>query len=154
MRLSEHFTLAELTRSDFALRHGLDNTPPAHVQASLILLCKHVLEPVRAHFGGPVVVNSGYRSPEVNSGIGSQPTSQHCRGEAADIEHPVHSNLDLARWIAANLKFDQLILEYYNPDVPNSGWVHVSFKASGNRQQALTASPVNGRLKFTNGLPT
>lgn len=151
-KLSDHFTLEELSRSDTALRLGLDNRPPAHVQASLILLCRKILEPIRANFGGPLTINSGYRSPEVNARVGSGPTSQHVKGEAADIESPHVSNYDLARWIAANLDFDQVILECYTPGQPSSGWVHVSHRATNNRKELLTAHRVNDKMTYTPGL--
>lgn len=154
--LAPNFTLYELTRSGWALRHGESNHPAdAHVEA-LKALCREVLQPIR-NFWGPVHINSGYRSPAVNKGIGGSPSSQHMRGEAADIEVYGVSNLDVARWIRDNLAFDQLILEHhYPPAGPNSGWVHVSYVrptlgGRANRHDVLT-KPQRSR-RFYRGLP-
>lgn len=105
-------------------------------------LCTEILEPIRDHFGVPFRPNSGFRSEKLNREIGGSSRSQHCLGEAVDIEIPGVSNFDLAQWINENLEFDQLILECYRPGEPKSGWVHVSLKAEGdeNRMAALTYS--------------
>jgi len=140
-KLSEHFTLGELIRSETADRLGIDNMPPAEIIPKLKHLCVEILEPIRQHYGKPFRPNSGYRSPEVNQAVGSSTTSQHCKGEAVDIEIPGVSNYELAVWIRDNLTFDQVILECYRPGEPNSGWVHVSLKAGEtNRAEVLTYS--------------
>lgn len=138
MKLSPHFTLAELTRSTAAERYGLSNEPPAEAVEALRRLCLEVLEPVRRNFGRPVIVNSGYRSRAVNRKVRGSPRSQHMLGEAADIEIPGISNGYVAQWILEQLDFDQLILENYKPGVPSSGWVHVSWRPSGRRGSVLT----------------
>jgi len=102
MNLSANFTLKELTKSDAATRLGLDNTPGEAEIESLRLLCEKVLQPVRDHFGKSVTVNSGYRSPESNAAVGGSKTSDHCKGQAADIEIPGVANADLAQWIMDN----------------------------------------------------
>jgi len=135
-KLSPHFTLGELTRSSTALRMGIDNTPDDKEISRLKTLCAKILEPVRLKYG-PFSPSSGFRSTELNRQIGSRDTSQHVKGEAVDFEIVGTPNAGLAAWIAGNLKFDQLILEFYTPDEPNSGWIHVSF-AEKNRQQVLT----------------
>lgn len=144
MKLSEHFTLAEMTKSQTATRMGIDNTPGDGEITALSFLCNTVLEGVRKNFGIPFSPTSGYRSPELNKAIGGSPKSQHCLGQAADIEVPGVSNLDLATYISNNLKFDQLILEYYD-GTPTSGWVHVSLVgdyqytfSEENRLQVMT----------------
>ena len=153
MRLSPNFSLAELTKSETAARRGIDNSPPPAVVLALTALCRQVLEPLRAHVGGPLVINSGYRSVRVNRAIGGAATSQHCLGEAADIERPGMTNMDLARAIiAARLPFDQLILEAWNPAVPGSGWVHVSHRAGRLRGQVLTAQVGKGGMIYSQGL--
>lgn len=136
MNLSPHFTLAELTRSDVATRRGIANDPPPEAISRLKGLCANILEPLRVKFG-PLRVNSGYRSAELNAAIGGAKTSQHMRGEAADIEaaDPAVTNADLAYWIAKELPFDQVILECYTPGEPRSGWVHVSYVPVGRREQ-------------------
>jgi hypothetical protein len=96
-----------------------------------------VLERVRDNFKRPVLVSSGYRSPALCKAIGSSAKSQHAKGQAADFELAGVDNIDLARWIRDTLDYDQLILEFYDKDDPQSGWVHCSTKASGNRKQSL-----------------
>lgn len=150
MQLSEHFHLSEFTGSQTARRKGIDNTPPPAAIAALGTLCEHVLEPVRRKFG-VVTVSSGYRSPKLNRAVGGSSTSQHVYGQAADIEVPGVANGDVARWIARNCDFDQLILEFYTPGQPNSGWVHVSWRIANRRKQTLTA--VRGRFGKTKYLP-
>jgi zinc D-Ala-D-Ala carboxypeptidase len=133
-QLSAHFSLAELCRTS----QPFANAPSAPVIARLTTLCVKVLEPVRAHYGRPVTVNSGYRSPAVNRAVGSKPSSQHLTGEAGDIEVDGVPNAELAAWIRDTLAFDQLILEAYRPGVAGSGWVHVSYRERGLRHQCLT----------------
>ena len=150
MKLSANFTLSELTKSQTAVRKNIKNEPStAHVE-NLIHLAETVLHPVRDHFGKPVVISSGYRSPELCEAIGSSSKSQHARGEAADFEIPGVDNMQLATWINKNTNFDQLILEFYEPGDPNSGWVHCSAVKEGSRAQVLKASKVEGRTKYEN----
>jgi len=139
-RLSEHFTLREACKSATALRFGLDNSPPAQIIPRLKATAVHILEPVRAHFGGRAIVpSSWYRTETVNRLAGStNPNSQHVRGEAVDFEVPGVSNYEVAHWIEGFLTFDQLILEFYDGSDPHSGWVHVSFTAEReNRREVL-----------------
>ena len=141
-RLTANFTLEELIVSPTAKRLGLSNVPsPEHI-ANMKYVCEKILEPVRAHFGKPVQINSSYRSPLVNKAVGGSKTSQHSNGEAVDFEIPGIPNKQLADWVADNLEFDQVILEFYNAkDGANSGWVHASIKRNGaNRKQRLIAS--------------
>ena len=139
MKLSENFSLSELTKSQTAERKGIDNTPSPEHQENLRLLCEAVLQPVREHFGRVVTVTSGYRSPELCIAIGSKTTSQHAKGQAADFEIFGVSNKALADYINETLHYDQLILEYWNESDPNSGWVHCSFSKGKNRKQYLKA---------------
>ena len=151
MQLTQHFSIEELTKSQTGDRLGIDNVPGADALDCLKVLCEQVLEPLREHYG-PIFINSGYRCPELNKAVGGAGTSQHCLGQAADIEVPSVANGDLAAWIAANLDFDQVILECYRKGQPHSGWVHVSYKTSGNRKQQLTAAIVSGKMVYTPGL--
>ena len=139
MSLSKNFSLEELTKSQTATRKGIDNTPSPTHQANLQSLCMHVLQPIRDHFSQVVTVSSGYRSQELCLAIGSKTTSQHAKGEAADFEIFGVSNKELADYIDQNIRYDQLILEYWKESDPNSGWVHCSFKTEGNRKQYLKA---------------
>ena len=150
MKLSKNFTLSELTKSQTAVRKNIKNEPStAHVE-NLIHLAETVLQPIRDHFGKPVVISSGYRSPELCEAIGSSSKSQHARGEAADFEIMGVDNMQLAMWINKNTNFDQLILEFYEPGDPNSGWVHCSAVTGEPRKQVLRASKVEGRTKYEN----
>jgi len=138
MKLTQHFTLEEMTKSQTASRKGIDNTAPPEVVENLKALCENVLEKIRIHFGKPLSINSGYRGPKLNKAIGGAKNSQHMTGQAADIEMVGMDNKILFCWIKDNLEFDQLILEYYKPGIPDSGWVHVSWNSQGNRKQVLT----------------
>jgi zinc D-Ala-D-Ala carboxypeptidase len=153
MNLTKNFTLHEMTKSETALRKGLDNTPGETEIANLKLLCEKVLQPVRDHFGKGVKVNSGYRSPEVNSSVGGSRTSDHCQGQASDIEIPGVANPELAEWIRDNLEYRQLILEFYTPGgPPDGGWVHVSYDPNDLKKQDLTATRRNGKTVYLPGL--
>lgn len=147
MKLSPHFSLDELIKSQTATRKGIPNEPSeAHTDA-LRALCMNILEPVRSQYSIPFSPSSGYRSPELCVAIGSTVNSQHAKGEAADFEVPSISNLEVAGWIAGNLDFDQLILEHYEGG--NTGWIHCSYKISDNRKEVLT---YDRRNKFRKGL--
>ena len=152
MNLSANFTLKELTKSDTATRLGLDNTPDDEALENLKTLCEKVLQPVREHFDKSVSVNSAYRSPESNAAVGGSKTSDHCKGMAADIEIVGIANADLAQWIMDNLEYTQLILEFYTPGIPDSGWVHVSYDPNNLKKQELTATKVAGKTTYLNGL--
>jgi uncharacterized protein YcbK (DUF882 family) len=152
MNLTANFTLEEMTKSETALRHDMDNTPGEAEIANLKALAENVLQPIRDHFGKGVKVNSGFRHPEVNAKVGGSKTSDHCQGQAADIEIPGVPNADLAQWIVDNLDFRQVILEFYTPGVPDSGWVHVSYVAGDNKKQVLTATKKDGKTVYLPGL--
>ena len=139
MQLTDHFSLEEMTRSQTASRLGIKNIPNEEEIACLKHLCEGVLEPIRDHFGIPYSPSSGYRSPALSEAIGSSDKSQHCKGQAADIELPGISNLTLCWWIRSHLNFDQLILEYFVEGEPSSGWVHISLSSGvpKNRHQVL-----------------
>jgi hypothetical protein len=152
MNLTKNFTLEEMIKSETALRHGMDNTPGENEIGNLKLLCEKVLQPVRDHFGKGVKVNSGFRHPDVNAKVGGSRTSDHTRGQASDIEIPGVPNAELAEWIKDNLEFRQLILEFYTPGVPDSGWVHVSYVAEDNKKEVLTATKKDGKTVYLQGL--
>lgn len=152
MKLSPNFSLAEMTKSETSLRKGLENTPGEVEIENLRALAVNVLQPVREAFGKGVHVNSGFRHPEVNAAVGGSKTSDHCKGQAADIEIPGVANADLAQWIVDNLEFRQVILEFYTPGIPDSGWVHVSYVEGDNKKQVLTAMKENGKTVYKVGL--
>ena len=152
MKLTANFSLEELTKSETALRLGLDNEPNDEQLANLVALCECVLQPVRDHFGKGVKVNSGLRTLPVNRAIGSADHSDHVKGMAADIEIPGVANAELAQWIVNNLEFRQVILEFYTPGIPDSGWVHVSYNPADNKKQVLTATKQKGKTVYLPGL--
>ena len=152
MKLSKNFSLTEFTKSQTALRLDIDNTPGQEHLDNAFELFDKVVQPVRNNFG-PTTINSGYRGPDLNQAVGGSTRSQHCRGEAADIEVPGVANYSLAKWIEDNLDYDQLILEFYTPGIADSGWVHVSYTQHGeNRKQSLTAMKENGKTVYKTGL--
>jgi len=139
MQLSKHFKLEEFTRSQIAARNGLSNTPGSGEVKNLENICYEILEPVRAKFEKPIMINSGYRSLEVNRKLGSSDSSQHTKGQAVDFEIAGIHNLKVAHWIKDNCDYDQLILEFYKPTEKNAGWIHVSYNEKGsNRKKVLT----------------
>ena len=147
MNLSRNFTLQELIKSDTAIRKGIDNNPNADQVEKLKLLCERVLQPVRDHFGR-VKVTSGYRSPELCVAIGSSINSQHAKAEAVDFECIGVDNAEVADWVHVNLETDQLILEYYTPGEPNSGWIHASFIEFNPRRQYMRAYREDKKTKY------
>ena len=151
VKLRQNFTLQEFTKSQTALRQGIDNTPDQEHLTNAVNLFANVVQQVRNNFG-VTVINSGYRGPALNEAVGGSSKSQHCKGEAVDIECPGTPNYEVASWIAENLDFDQLILEFYTPGIPDSGWVHVSYKSVGNRKSVLTAMKENGKTVYKPGL--
>ena len=151
-QLTTNFSLAELTKSETTLRFDMENTPGPVEIANLTDLAGKVLQPVRDHFGKGVKVDSGFRHPDVNAKVGGSKTSDHCKGQAADIEIPGVPNAELAEWIKDNLEFRQLILEFYTPGIPDSGWVHVSFVDGDNKKQVMTATKKDGKTVYLPGL--
>ena len=147
MKLSRNFTLQELIKSDTAIRKGIDNNPNADQIEKLKLLCERVLQPVRDQFGR-VKVTSGYRSPDLCLAIGSSVNSQHAKAEAADFEVIGVDNAELADWVYKYCETDQLILEYYTPGEPNSGWVHASYVEFNPRRQYMRAYREDKKTKY------
>ena len=151
MRLSKNFVLREFTRSQTALRKGIDNTPDMEQLVNLTALANVCLQPIR-DVHGSVSLNSGLRVLELNRAIGSGDGSDHVKGRAADVECNAISNYELAKWITENLTVNQCILEYPGPD-PRDGWVHVSFANDGrNKNQILTAVKEDGKTVYKEGL--
>jgi zinc D-Ala-D-Ala carboxypeptidase len=151
MKLSKNFHLSEMTKSQQAVRMGLNNNPSEQQIENLKTLCERVLQPTREHFAKVVTVSSGFRDEVLNNALGGSKSSQHCLGMAADIEIFDVPNNELSDWIKENLMFDQLILEYFDPaDGPNSGWVHVSYNPtiSLNRKEYLMAIKKNGKTEY------
>ena len=151
MQLSEHLSLAEVTKSDTAKRRGVSNMPTeAHI-ANFKLLAENIFEPIRNHFGKPIFISSGYRSAELNKAIGGAASSQHCQGEAIDIDMDGRpggvTNKMVFDFIKDNLNFDQLIWEFGTDTNPD--WVHVSYESTGKqRKQILKAVRKGGATTY------
>jgi hypothetical protein len=159
MKISPNLTLSEITRSDTAKRQGIDNTPTFDHLENFKLLAEKVFEPIREHFNVPIFISSGYRSKELNKAMGGAskivngvyvPTSQHCKGQAIDIDmdgiNSEVTNKMVFDFIKDNLDFDQLIAEF--PKNSNLSWVHVSYIKTGNRKQILIAKRLAGVTKY------
>ena len=141
MKLSEHLDLSEIIRSDSAKRNGISNMPtPEHIENFKILATK-VFEPVREHFGVPIHISSGYRSVELNRLIKGSSSSEHCKGQAIDIDMDgtTITNKQVFDYIKDNLTFDQLINEF------NYAWVHVSYKANGKQRGEILEAYKEGK---------
>ena len=152
MKISTHLSLSEVTRSDSAKRHGIDNTPTDEHLENFKLLAEKVFEPIRAHFGVPIHISSGYRSQALNKFIKGSLSSQHCKGEAIDIDMDGTSggvtNKMVFDFIVANLEWDQIIWEFGTDTNPD--WVHVSYTKGKNRKQKLKAIRTNGKTSYIN----
>ena len=145
--MDRQVSLKELLFSETATRLGIDNTPTDQILFNLQTLIHEVITPIVNHFGD-IKITSGYRSPELCLKIGSSIKSQHCLGMACDFEVLGVSNQEVSLWIVKNLEFDQCILEYWSPENPNSGWIHISYNKSGNRKMYLRAYKANGRTVY------
>jgi hypothetical protein len=144
MQLSEHLSLAEVTRSETAKRRGISNMPTeAHI-ANFKLLAENIFEPIRNHFGKPIHISSGYRSKDLNTAIGGALSSQHCQGEAIDIDMDGTdiTNAQVFNYIKDNLEFDQLIWEFGTDTNPD--WVHVSYESKGKQRKQILRALKNG----------
>ena len=149
MKLSKNFTLQEFTKSQTALRKEIDNLPKdPDVVTKLQTLAEEILQPIRNKFG-PTVINSGYRCKKLNTAIGGSRKSQHCHGQAIDIDdtYKVVANSDMYNYIKNNLDFDQIIWEFGDDENPN--WVHVSYVSKeDNRNRCLKAYKEKGKSKY------
>ena len=148
MKLSENLDLSEVTRSESAKRHGISNQPtPEHIE-NFKLLAEKIFQPIREHFNVPIRISSGYRSKELNAKIGGSASSQHCKGQAIDIDQDGTSitNRQVFDFIKDNLPFDQLIYEFGDDNNPN--WVHVSYSRHQQRGQVLKAFKLNNQTKY------
>jgi hypothetical protein len=151
MQISKHLSLAEVSRSETAKRRGINNTPSGAHLENFKKLAENIFEPIREHFAVPIHISSGYRSKELNTAIGGSLTSQHCQGEAIDIDMDGSpsgvSNADVFKYIKDNLNFDQLIWEFGTDKNPD--WVHVSYESTGKqRKQILKAVKSGGKTSY------
>jgi len=151
MKISNHLSLAEVSRSETAKRKGINNTPSGEHLENFKKLAENVFEPIREHFNVPIHISSGYRSKELNAAIGGSSTSQHCTGEAIDIDMDGSSsgvtNKNIFDFIKDKLDFDQLIWEFGTDKNPD--WVHVSYESTGKqRKQILKAVRSGGKTSY------
>ena len=147
--ISKHISYNESVYSRTALRRGIDNKPNEEQLANMKLIGEKIFEPLREYVGGPIKINSFFRGEELNKAIGGSTRSQHCKGQAMDIDDTFgyKTNAQMYDFIKHNLDFDQMIWEFGNDDNPN--WVHVSYVSSDkNRQVCLKAYKQNGRTKY------
>ena len=144
MQLSKNLSLSEVTRSETAKRRGISNMPtPEHIE-NFKKLAENVFQPIRDHFGVPIRISSGYRSKELNTAIGGSLSSQHCQGEAIDIDMDGTSitNAQIFNYIKENLEFDQLIWEFGTDTNPD--WVHVSYESTGKQRKMMLKAVKKG----------
>ena len=147
--ISEHISYREATNSRTAVRRGLDNIPNDEQLDNMELIAEKVFEPLRKWVGGPIKINSFFRCPDLNKAIGGSRKSQHCQGQAIDIDdtYKVVANSDMYNYIKNNLDFDQLIWEFGDDNNPN--WVHVSYVSKeDNRNRCLKAYKEQGKSKY------
>ena len=147
--ISDHVSYKEGIHSNTAIRRGIDNTPNDEQLANMETLAEKIFEPLRIYVGGPIKINSFFRSPELNTAIGGSKTSQHCKGQAMDIDDTFGrmTNAEMYHWIKDNLDFDQMIWEFGDDDNPN--WVHISYVSpEKNRRICLKAYKLNGKTKY------
>ena len=149
MKISDHITYAEAIHSNTAKRRGIDNTPSEVQVLSMKLLADKVFEPLRKWVGGPIKVNSFFRSVALNEAIGGVASSQHCKGQAIDIDdvYGRKTNAEMYKWIQENLDYDQMIWEFGTDTQPN--WIHVSYiSKEENRNKCLKAYKEHGKTKY------
>ena len=148
-KISDHITLSEGVNSYTAKRKGIENIPDEYQITNMYILANKVFEPLRKWVGGPIKINSFFRSVKLNKAIGGSGKSQHCHGQAIDIDdtYGKATNAEMYQWIKENLDFDQIIWEFGNDDSPD--WVHVSYVSKDdNRKRCLRAYKGNGKTLY------
>ena len=149
MKISKHISYKEAVKSNTALRLNLDNTPDDYQMSNMVNIAINVFEPLREWVGGPIKINSMYRSQELNQAIGGSKSSQHCEGRAIDLDDTFghKTNAEMFNYIKDNLNFDQMIWEFGNKK--NPAWVHVSYVSEDqNRNRILIAEKINGKTNY------
>ena len=147
--ISKNITYKEAIHSNTAKRLGIDNEPSHEQIANMMTIETMIFQPLRSYVGGPIKITSFFRSPKLNKAIGGSKTSQHCKGQAMDIDdvYGHKSNAEMFMYIKENLDFDQLIWEFGNDENPS--WIHVSYvDAQENRNRCLQAYKENGKTKY------
>ena len=147
--ISKHISYKEGVYSNTAIRRGIDNTPNDEQLTNMELVAEEIFEPLRTYVSGPIKINSFFRSPELNTAIGGSKTSQHCKGQAMDIDDTFGraTNAEMYHWIKENLDFDQMIWEFGDDD--NPAWIHISYVSKDkNRNRCLKAYKKDGKTKY------
>jgi zinc D-Ala-D-Ala carboxypeptidase len=147
--ISKHISYKEGVYSTTAMRRGIDNNPNNDQLSNMELIAEEVFEPLRSWVGGPIKINSFFRSPELNKAIGGSSKSQHCQGQAIDLDDTFGraTNAEMYHFIKEHLNFDQMIWEFGDDDNPN--WVHVSYVSEDeNRNRCLKAYKDKGKTKY------
>ena len=147
--ISKHISYKEGVYSITSIRKGIDNTPNDEQLNNMELIAEGVFEPLRSYVGGPIKINSFFRCPELNAAIGGSSKSQHCKGQAIDIDDTFGrmTNAEMYHWIKEYLDFDQMIWEFGDDDNPN--WVHISYVSEeDNRNRCLKAYKDKGKTKY------
>ena len=152
MKLSQNLSLNEVTKSDTAMRRGIDNTPSEEHLENLKYVAEKVFQPIREHFGVPIYISSGYRSPELNEAIGGSPHSFHSHGMALDLDQDGRnkgvSNSDVFYFIKDNLPFTELIWEFGDENNPN--WVHVAIAPGREDEKKIKiAERINNKTTYS-----
>ena len=148
-RISEHVSYKEGVRSNTATRLDIDNTPDGYAEGNMAAIAYSIFEPLRKWVGGPIKINSFYRSKKLNKAIGGSSRSQHCQGRAMDLDDTFghKTNAEMFNYIADNLNYDQIIWEFGDDENPD--WVHVSYVSEDeNRGRALRAYKEKGKTKY------
>ena len=149
-KISQHISYKEATRSVTAMRLGIDNTPNEYQLQNMELIAEKIFEPLREWVGGPIKINSFFRSVELNQAIGGSSKSQHCQGRAIDIDDTDgwKTNAEMYHWVKENLDFDQMIWEFGTDENPD--WVHISYVSQdGSRNRCLKAERINGKTTYS-----
>ena len=149
-KISTHITLREGIESYTAKRKGIENIPSDYELTNMVGVAENIFEPLRKWVGGPIKINSFFRSKELNKAIGGSSRSQHCEGRAIDIDdiYGYKTNAEMFEYIKCNLDFDQIIWEFGGSDNPD--WVHVSYVSpEENRRRCLKAEKINGKTKYS-----
>ena len=148
--ISKHISYKEGVYSITSIRRGIDNTPNDEQLENMELIAENIFEPLRSYVGGPIKINSFFRCPDLNTAIGGSGKSQHCKGQAIDIDDTYGrmTNAEMYHWIKEHLEFDQMIWEFGDDDNPD--WVHVSYvSVDENRNSCLKAYREKGKTKYT-----
>ena len=147
--ISNHISYKEGTYSNTAIRRGIDNIPDEEQLANMHLIATEVFEPLRLYVGGPIKINSFFRSPDLNTAIGGSSKSQHCKGQAIDLDDTFgfKTNAEMFEWIRENLDFDQMIWEFGDDENPD--WIHISYVGKiSNRNRCLKAYKEDGKTRY------